>query len=283
MTTTNAALGHFLRTRRERLHPAAFGLPAGRRRTPGLRRDEVAAAAGISAEWYVKLEQGRAVAPSSTTVDALARALRLDRAERAHLRHLARGHDRAPFAREDVPDTIRHLLEGLPHPAYVTGLRWDVLAWNAAAAELLCDFAAVPEAERNILLFMFTDPRARALFGPAWAEEAQRMLALFRATHDLWAGDPAFADLVGRLRTGSADFAGWWCHHDVRAPTAGEKALHVGGAIRRYAYATFQANDDPALKLALYTPTPVDAPHPHPDASGSVEAAEARSGSSQVM
>ena len=109
------------------------------------------------------------------------------------------------------------------------------------------------------------------------------MLALFRATHDLWAGDPAFADLVGRLRTCSTDFAGWWSHHDVRAPTAGEKALHVGGAIRRYAYATFQANDDPALKLVLYTPVPVDTPHAGPDASGSFEAAKARIGLSHVM
>ncbi len=267
MTATNVALGHFLRTRRERLSPAACGLLHGRRRTPGLRRDEVAAAAGISAEWYVKLEQGRAVAPSSTTVDALARALRLGAAEHAHLRHLARGNRRAAFVREVVPDTIRRLVEGLPYPAYVTGLRWDVLAWNAAATDLLCDFAAVPATDRNILLFMLADPHARGLFGPQWAEEARRMLALFRATHDLSASDPAFVELLAGLRTGCAEFDGWWADHDVRAPVSGEKALHTPAGVRRYAYATFQANDDPALKLALYTPVDTGADLQHQAAS----------------
>ncbi len=129
-------LGDFLRSRREKLSPQGVGLSSGRRRrTPGLRREEVAELAGIGVDWYIRLEQGRAVTPSVTTVDALAGALRLGKVEHAHLRALARNHDRGAFTRETVPDAIRRLVESLDQPAYVTGRRWDVLAWNAAAAE----------------------------------------------------------------------------------------------------------------------------------------------------
>ena len=124
-------LGDFLRSRRARLGPAEVGLSNGRRRrTPGLRREEVAELAGIGVDWYVRLEQGRAVSPSVTTVDALARALRLKPHEHAHLRALTRPPDRRAFRRETVPDAIRRLVEGLAQPAYVTGRRWDILAWN---------------------------------------------------------------------------------------------------------------------------------------------------------
>src|SRR4030081_1120394 len=125
--------GDFLRSRREKLSPRIVGLPAGRRRrTAGLRREEVAELAGIGVDWYIRLEQGRTVSPSITTIDALARALRLGKAEHAHLRALAsRGRapnaDRPVFVRESVPDVIRRLVEGLNQPAYVTGRRWDVL------------------------------------------------------------------------------------------------------------------------------------------------------------
>ena len=236
-----------------------MGLPGGgrRRRTPGLRREEVAELAGIGTDWYVRLEQGRSVTPSGTTINALARAMRLSKVEHAHLRALARGNAaRPPFTPERVPEAVRRLVEGLPQPAYVTGRRWDVLAWNAAAADVLTDFGCVAEADRNILLYVLTDPDARRLFGAAWAEEAQRMVAQFRATHDLWAGDPAFVDLLERLRRGSPEFAPWWEAHDVRrGGTAGQKQLnHPRRGPLRFEYATFQSNDDPALKLAIYTP-----------------------------
>ncbi|MDB5818431.1 MAG: transcriptional regulator, partial [Rhizobacter sp.] len=139
--TSNAELGDFLLSRRTRLRPEAVGLSSGRRRrTPGLRREEVAERAGISTDWYVRLEQGRMVRPSDTTINALARALELDPQEHSHLRTLA-GHGPAnAFVRESVSPTVRRTIEAIPHPAYVTGQRWDVLAWNDAAAELLCDF-----------------------------------------------------------------------------------------------------------------------------------------------
>jgi len=248
-------LGDFLRSRRERLSPKSVGLPGGRRRrTPGLRREEVAELAGIGVDWYVRLEQGRTVSPSATTVDALARALRLSKVEHAHLRALARNVDRRAFTREVVPETIRCLIESLNQPAYVTGRRWDVLAWNAAAAEIFA-FDRMTEADRNTLICMLTNPHTRRLFGAAWADEARRMVAQFRATHDLWAGDPAFVDLLARLRRGSPEFAAWWGAHDIRGVAAGRKLLkHPRKGALRFDYASFQANDDPALKLVIYTP-----------------------------
>jgi len=246
-------LADFLRSRRAKLNPKAVGLPAGRRRrTAGLRREEVAELAGIGVDWYIRLEQGRAVSPSVTTIDALARALRLSKVEHAHLKTLVRPSERPAFVREIVPDSVRSVVESLNQPAYVTGQRWDVLAWNKAAAELF-GLDRVPDAERNTLLFMFTNPKARRLFGEGWAEEAKRMLAQFRATHDLWASDPAFVDLLKRLHEGCPEFAGWWKAHDVRKASAGQKVLsHPKKGAQRFEYASFQANDDPALKLVIY-------------------------------
>jgi transcriptional regulator with XRE-family HTH domain len=247
-------LGDFLRSRRERLSPEAVGLNGRRRRrTPGLRREEVAELAGIGVDWYIRLEQGRSVSPSATTIDALARALCLAKAEHAHLKALARAGDRRAFARETVPETIRCLVEGLLQPAYVTGRRWDVLAWNGAASALF-GFDSMAEAERNILLLMLTGPAARRLFGASWAATAQRMVAQFRVSYDLWAGDPAFEALLERLRQDSPEFPGWWEAHDIRGTSAARKQLcHPAEGTGVYDYATFQSNDDPALKLALYT------------------------------
>src|SRR3979490_1802692 len=140
--------GDFLRSRREKLNPKSVGLPGGRRRrTAGLRREEVAELAGIGVDWYIRLEQGRTVNPSTTTVDALARALRLSKAEHTHLRALARAADRRAFAIESVPDTIRRMVKSLNTPAYVTGRRWDLLIWNSAAAEIF-GFGRHGEADR---------------------------------------------------------------------------------------------------------------------------------------
>ncbi len=254
-TPTHSELGDFLRSRRERLNPKTVGLPAGRRRrTPGLRREEVAELAGIGVDWYIRLEQGRSVSPSVTTVDALARALRLTKAEHGHLRALTRQNDRRAFVRENVPGPLQRMVENLNQPAYITGRRWDVLCWNQAADEIFA-FSRVPEPDRNILLTVFTRPALRRLFGEAWAEEAKRILAQFRTAHDLWADDPAFRDLLQRLREGSPEFAEWWGRHDVRPSAAGVKRLkHPKLGWLAFEHASFQANDDPALKLVVYTP-----------------------------
>lgn len=253
--TGNRPFGDFLRSRRTRLNPDKVGESTRqRRRTPGLKREEVAQRAGISTEWYVKLEQGRAVSPSAETVEALGRALRLDRVELSHLRSLAAAGGQPPFRREDTPDVLRRLVTSLPEPAYLTGERWDVLAWNDAAAALFGDFGRLAAEDRNILHWMFTDSAARHVFGQTWAEEARRMVSLFRAAHDLWPGDTAFVTLVDRIRTSSLEFDASWSEYGVGAPVSGTKHLrHPTLGTVRYEYASFQANDDPALKLALYT------------------------------
>ena len=133
---------------------------------------------------------------------------------------------------------------------------WAMPAWNAPAASALVDFGLLDPEERNILAFMIVQPADRQVFGAAWADEVRRMVAQFRTAYDLWVDDPAFVDLVKRLRASSAEFARWWKEHDVRrSGITGQKQLHhPEHGLRRFEYATFQSNDDPALKLAIYTP-----------------------------
>jgi transcriptional regulator with XRE-family HTH domain len=252
---SRSEFGNFLRSRRAKLNPKSVGLPDGRRRrAPGLRREEVAELAGIGVDWYIRLEQGRAVSPSVTTIDALARALRLSKVEHAHLRALAAGTNRRAFTRETVSVALRNLVESINQPAYITGRRWDVLAWNKAAADIFA-FDRLTEDDCNILIFVLLYPGTRRLFGSSWAEEAKRIVAQFRATHDLWAGDPAFVALLTRLRDGSPEFAEWWEAHDIRGGAGGIKRLrHPKKGMLRFAHASFQANDDPDLKLIIYTP-----------------------------
>jgi transcriptional regulator with XRE-family HTH domain len=250
----SSELGDFLRSRRNRLSPKDVGLPIGRRRrTPGLRREEVAQLAGIGIDWYIRLEQGRTVSPSATTIASLSRALRLNPVEQAHLRALTRNAEREPFVRETVPEKLRQTLAALNVPAYVTGRRWDVLAWNSAAADIFA-FDRVREEDRNTLIQVLTNPKTRKLFGAGWADEAKRMVAQFRATHDLWALDPAFISLLERLRKGCPEFAGWWKRHDLKGSVAGRKKLtHPRKGALRLQYTSFQSNDDPGLKLVLYS------------------------------
>jgi len=254
---SRSELGKFLRSRREKLTPGLVGLAEGRRRrAPGLRREEVAELAGIGVDWYIRLEQGRAVSPSRTTIDSLARALRLDQAEHAHLQALAANGSRRPFQPETVPEPLQRVVESLNQPAYITGRRWDILAWNAAAAGVFA-FDRLRAGDRNILVCMFTSPATRRFFGAGWEAAARRMIANFRATYDLWAGDPAFTSLVERLRCDSPEFATWWEAHEVRSGSGsgGPKTVeHPRQGTLRFEHASFQASLDPALRLVIYTP-----------------------------
>ncbi|GAA3170687.1 helix-turn-helix transcriptional regulator [Nonomuraea salmonea] len=248
---TGRALGDFLRSRRERLTPEAVGLPPRqRRRAPGLRREDVAERAGIGIDWYVRLEQGRAVSPSPATIDALAGALCLDETEHAHLRTLAHRPALPAFTRERAPEGSVRLLRGLGRPAYLTGRRWDVLAANDAAEELFTGLDRLPPGDRNVLVYLLLTPMARDVFGAGWAAQARHATAQFRAAYDLWAPDAAFTALADRLRRGCPEFGRWWTRHDVARGGAGGKVLHG----RAFDYATFQANEDPGLRLTVYTP-----------------------------
>ncbi|MFF0628692.1 helix-turn-helix transcriptional regulator [Streptomyces sp. NPDC004296] len=218
-------LAAFLRSRRERIGPAAVGLPVGpRRRTPGLRREEAAQLAFISTEYYTRLEQARGPRPSREVLAGLARALRLSDAERDHLHHLA-GTPPGPLPgpSREVRQSILDLLQRLPQAAaIVTSATYEVLAWNDLAAALMEDFSALPRRDRNLVRRAFLGPRkeGRRLYGVSDADAFARTCARnLRATAARYPDDPEVTELVDELRTGSDDFARLWDSHDVCAET----------------------------------------------------------------
>ena len=226
---SRSELADLLRSRRDRLTPADVGLPAGtRRRTAGLRREEVAQLAGMSTTYYTFLEQGRDVRPSRQVVTALASALRLSSAERAYLFQLAgitlAAEDRAQA--ETVDPVVSALVGRLdPFPAYLKGRRWDVLAANRTARALLTDWSARESADRNLVWWMFTDPGARKVY-VHWEEEASGMLGRFRAAAGRRPDDPDFTELIERLHQASPEVRNWWPRHDVAPVGGGIKHLH---------------------------------------------------------
>ncbi|HXT45329.1 MAG TPA: helix-turn-helix domain-containing protein [Pseudonocardiaceae bacterium] len=256
MAVNPRELGDLLRSRRERLQPADVGLPPGsRRRTRGLRREEVAALASISPTYYTFLEQGRELRPSRQVLDSLAAALRLDAAERAHLHQLA--HDAPPPA----PPTVETLAAGLaelvtrldPCPTYVTGRRWDVLAANRAARVLWTDWAALPPAERNMVWWTFAHPAARSVL-VNWEHEASMLLARLRSAAAQHPDDPGFGELIERLHAASSAVRAWWPHHQVAPLGSGLKRLRhpqLGEVTMRHVVLT--AADDPDQKLVTFT------------------------------
>ncbi|WP_037971785.1 helix-turn-helix transcriptional regulator [Streptomyces sp. NRRL WC-3742] len=249
-------LGNLLRTRRERLQPSDVGLPPGvRRRTRGLRREEVAQLAAISSTYYTVLEQGRDVRPSRQVLDALATALRLDGAERAHIHELIHGAPPAQVsAVETLPPALVALVDRLdPCPAYVTGRCWDVLASNRAARVLWTDWPARPARDRNLLWWMFTDPEARDVMAD-WPAEASALLGRFRTAAARHPGDPAFNALLERLHTASPVVRQWWPQHPVTPLGSGTKRLRhpVLGELELH-HVVLQLADDPEQKLVTFT------------------------------
>ncbi len=222
-------LGEFLRSRRARLTPVAAGLPAGgSRRVPGLRREEVAHLAGVSVDYYVRLERGRHVNVSTSVLDALARALRLTETEREHLFTLAApvSSRRRPLPPQRVRPGLARLVHGLTdYPAFVLGRRLDILASNAMAHALYTDFAALPHRERNMARYVFLDESARSLYAD-WPGAARSVVG----TLHLYAGrnphDPLLAELVGELSVHDKDFRRWWADQEVSQRTNGRKHYH---------------------------------------------------------
>jgi transcriptional regulator with XRE-family HTH domain len=249
--------GAFLRSRRERLTPAGVGLPEGaRRRTPGLRREEVALLAGVGVTWYTWLEQGRDVRASPEVLSALAAALRLDDAERQHLSAL-NGHmpQFRSIGAERVEEPLRRMLDSLAgQPALVLGRRWDILAWNRAAELLFGDYEALAGDARNIMHLVFCDLRHRRLLVD-WEPLARMSLAMFRADSARYAGDADFERLIALLKKSSAEFRRWWPKHEVQAPLAGHKRIQHPIAGRMvFEYTSFAAIGQGDLKLVVYTP-----------------------------
>jgi transcriptional regulator with XRE-family HTH domain len=254
--------GIFLRSRRARLTPAEVGLPNGfRRRTPGLRREEVAMLAGVGTTWYTWLEQGRDVHPSAEVLATLADALRLDAAERRHLFVLNDRPLPPALATEpqQVDPSLRRTLDSLTgQPALVIGRRWDLLAWNAAADATFGPYERLEGDERNMLHLVFADPEHRRLLVD-WERVAKNAIAMFRADCARYVGDANFGRLVERLNRLSPEFARWWPKHEVVEPLAGRKRLnHPIAGPMSFEYSSFGVGAEPEMKLIVFTPLEED-------------------------
>lgn len=254
--------GEFLRSRRGRLTPSNVGLPDGvRRRTPGLRREEVALLAGVGATWYTWLEQGRDVRPSAEVLSALADALRLDAAERRHLFIL---NDRPPpeprpTGPERVEQPLLRMLDSFTsQPAHVLGRRWDVLAWNRAAELLFGDYGKLDGDERNIMHIVFVNKAHRRLLVD-WDEMAQASLAMFRADSARYVGDPDFERLIGTLKRVSSEFRELWPRQDVLRSLGSHKRIkHPVAGRMTFEYTSFAVTGQADMKLIVYTPLDSD-------------------------
>jgi transcriptional regulator with XRE-family HTH domain len=254
---TENRLGLYLKDRRTRLDPAAFGFSATRRRTPGLRREEVAQRANISATWYTWLEQGRGGAPSANVLNRISSALMLTDIEREHVFLLGLG--RPPEVRYKAADAVtprlQRLLDALEaSPAIIKTATWDVVAWNRAAAVMLTDYGALPPGQRNILRLIFGDPRVKAAQHD-WENVARFVVGSFRADAARAGAVSEVAQLVEELCALSPDFEALWRDNDVRVHGEGVKRLRhpILGPIA-FEYSAFAVDGRPDLSMIVYNP-----------------------------
>lgn len=253
-------LADFLRTRRERLSPDLLGFGAGqRRRTPGLRREEVAELANISASWYICLEQGRPIRVSAQVLENLARALQLTEEERIHLFMLAHQQPPpvSPIGGETVSVTLQLLLDNMGTcPAYIVDQHLNVLAWNRAAKVMFGDFSTKSRWERNMVWTMFAKISYKQLF-VHWEDQARRALAQLRKIYGQNIDNPWFHELIEDLKHASPEFEEWWQYHDVEGNTEGKVEFNhpkVGHLV--FEHMTFGVSGNSNLMLKVYTPIP---------------------------
>ncbi len=250
-------LAAFLRSRRERIAPEQVGLPmTGRRRTPGLRREEVAQLAAVGVTWYTWLEQGRDIQVSTQVLDAVARALLLDPSERAHLFTLAGADDPAPVLEcPSVTPSVRLMLEQLaPYPAQVVNSRYDVLAYNAPYTGIVGDLAAMPPEDRNVMWMAFTPSHFREVLVD-YRTERLGMVARFRSAMAEHSSEPAWKALLARMLKASPDFAELWQRHDVMRPGNGIKRFQVPGVgLLSCEYTNFWLSPRLGTRMITYTP-----------------------------
>jgi transcriptional regulator with XRE-family HTH domain len=250
-------LGAFLRNRRERILPEQMGLPAGgRRRTPGLRREEVAQLAGVGVTWYTWLEQGRDINVSDQVLEAVSRTLMFDPHERAHVMTLA-GLGELEATRECLgfPPTVQLVLDQMgPYPASVINARHDILAFNRAFAALICDIETLPLEERNTLWLVFTHPAWRAAM-VEWEESASRLVAQFRGAMAEHLTDPRWRAMVRRLSEASPDFVRIWERREVLGPENRTKLLLLPDVgLLRLDYTSFWLGRLVGTRMVTYTP-----------------------------
>lgn len=248
-------LAAFLRARRARVERAAVNMPpAPRSRVPGLRREEVAALAGVSVTWYTWLEQARPINPSRSVLEAVARLFALSASETDYLLRLgghsgARAAEGAPLA---IPDRLRHLLESFPGPAFLLAADWSIVAWNAAYARLYTRIGTLAPRERNLLWLVFTDPSLRELM-PDWHAQSRRFAGEFRAAVGPAIATSDLADLVSRLSAASAEFAEVWAARDVESFSSRERVFdHPDDGRVTYEEHKLVPLDAPGHQLVLY-------------------------------
>jgi len=254
----NTLLGAYLKDRRAKLDPAAFGYPPARRRTPGLRREEVAQRAYISPTWYTWLEQGRGGAPSADVLDRITRALMLTDVEREHLFLLGLG--RPPEVRyrkdEGVTPRLQRVLDALePSPAIIKTATWDVVAWNRAASAMLTDYGSLPPEQRNILRIIFLDPRVRAAQYD-WEGVARLVVGAFRVDAARAGAASQVEPLVDELCRLSPEFKAMWRDNDVHG-AHGEAVKHIRHPVLgplSFEYSAFAVDGRPDLSMVVYNP-----------------------------
>jgi transcriptional regulator with XRE-family HTH domain len=262
--TSRPSLGDFLRARRDRLRPGDFGFARGRRRAPGLRREEAAQLCGISPTWYTWIEQGRTTSVSVGTLSAIAAGLRLSRAERAYLFELgARADPTPPRALGSDPQRLSALVEAVSAPAYILDRHWDALAWNRPAADLFGDWlggSAGPDGERNLLRYVFLHARA-PVFIVDWAERARRLVAEYRADTAGGGDDPVSTAVTRELCAASPAFESAWRSQQVLAREGGLRSFHHPRlGLCTYEQYTLRVAQYPQLKLTVLLPK-----EPNPD------------------
>jgi transcriptional regulator with XRE-family HTH domain len=259
--TSPSTLREFLISRRAQIDPAAVGLPPSpiARRGRGLRREEVAALAGVSVDYYARLEQGRIGNISDQVLTAIEDALRLDPLEREHLRSLVGVPPPGKARRRQAPKVrarrgLRELINAMdPTPAILQSPRMDVLAWNRAAKVLLTDFDAMPAAERNIARWLFLDPETRTRY-PEWEEVAAPTVAALRAAHNPRIADEALEQLVGELSLASEEFAAYWAGYRLFKHTHGKKRIfHETVGVITLNYETLNIPDAEGQFISTYT------------------------------
>jgi transcriptional regulator with XRE-family HTH domain len=255
-------LGGFLRSRRESLGPQQVGLASGaRRRTPGLRREEVAQLSGVSVTWYTWLEQGRDISVSRQVLESLSGALRLTPAERRHLFALAGvALPDEPARRATVNPTLRALVDTLePNPAHVINACWDLLAYNRAYERLVGGLDELPDEARNSIWLLFTRPAMRTLLVD-WQREAREIMGQFRASAGRNPDDPRTAALISALTETSPTFAAMWSEHPIQSFTPATKHfLHPRAGRVDVNYTKLAVADDPTQHLVVFLPvTPED-------------------------
>jgi transcriptional regulator with XRE-family HTH domain len=250
--------GDFLKTRRAKISPSQVGLPEGtRRRTPGLRREEVASLSGIGLTWYTWIEQGRPMQVSTQVLESLARTLMLDEHETIHLYTLAGQTPPTGFLNynEAVDPMLQHVLDSLEFsPAMIMDARWNVIAWNKAASKLSLDYSKIDIYKRNILQIMFTNEEFKKTFTD-WSSVAQGMVARFRTVYSKFIDDPWMEELVNELKSESKEFDLWWSMHNVKPnDTRFKTIIHPILGKLDFEETSYMIADNTSLIMNVFTP-----------------------------